>query len=118
MSSRPRPRGSAFCLNNVRQIDIGFQMYAADNKGKFAICTSLTNGGTMEYLDQGREYPHFQKLTGYIYNIRLFVCPRDTNRQPSTNYDALTDANLSYFLNADVSTNNPVTSIMLGDRTL
>jgi len=115
---RPQPRPSAFCMNNVKQIDLGFQLYAADNQGKFAICTSITNGGTMEYLEQGLEYPHFQKLTGYIYNIRVFVCPADTNRQPSASYGSLTDTNLSYFLDADVSTNNPVTSIVLGDRSL
>jgi prepilin-type N-terminal cleavage/methylation domain-containing protein/prepilin-type processing-associated H-X9-DG protein len=115
---RPQPRASAFCMNNVKQIATGFQMYAQDNNGKFAIRTSIENGGTMEYLEQGEESPHFQKLTGYIYNIRVFVCPADKTRQPSASYDTLADTNLSYFLSADVSTNHPVTSIVLGDRSL
>ena len=109
---------SAPCMSHVRQIDLAFQMYADDNNGKFAIQTSVTNHGTMEFLERNQTFPHFQKLSGYIFYFPTFVCPADTSRHAAESYANLTDTNLSYFLSADVSTNNPATSILIGDRNL
>jgi hypothetical protein len=104
------------CLFNVHEIAIGSLMYAEDNHGKFAIQTSVTNGGTMEFLDRNQTSPHYQKLSNYLQNVRFLVCPDDKTRHASDNYEHLTDTNLSYFLTADFSTNNPSKSIMAGDR--
>ena len=106
------------CSLNLRQIDLGFLLYAEDNHGKFAIRTSITNGGTMEFLERNQTFPHYQKLSPYIPYTRIFVCPTDKNRPAPDSYQNLSDTNLSYFLNADVSTNTPATSIMAGDRNL
>ena len=106
------------CLNNVKQIDLGFLLYAQGNDGRVPIQTSTTNGGTMEFLERNQTFPHYQKLSQYILYTRVFVCPSDLNRQAATDYANLSDTNLSYFLNADVSTNNPATSIVAGDRNL
>lgn len=106
------------CLNNVKQIDLGFIMYSDDNHGKFPIQTSTTNGGTMDFLEHNQTFPHFQKLSGYIRYMPVFVCPTDKKRPAANDYEHLTDTNLSYFLNADVSTNNSATSIMAGERHL
>jgi len=117
-TTRPHTGNGISCMNNVRQMDLGFIMYAGDNNGKFAIQTSITNGGTMEFLERNQTFPHYQKLAPYISYPRVLVCPVDKNRQAPDNYQNLSDTNLSYFLNADVSTNNSTTSIMAGDRNL
>lgn len=93
-------------------------MYAGDNGGKFPMQASVTNGGTLEFLSQNQTFPHFQKLSGYVRYLPTLICPHDKNRQAAANYDALTDSNLSYFLNSDLATNQPETSILLGDRNL
>ena len=72
----------------------------------------------MEYLSRNETFPHFQKLSQYILPLDIVVCPADKNRQAAENYHHLTDTNLSYFLNADVSTNRDPTSILAGDRNL
>lgn len=117
---RPHTDGSkaTACRMRLKQIDLGFQMYAEDNGGKFPIQVSITNGGTMEYLERNQTFPHYQKLAPYIQYSKVLWCPLDKNRHAATDYATLTDANLSYFLNADVSTNNPSVSIMTGDRNL
>jgi hypothetical protein len=46
----------------------------------------------------------------------MLVCPEDKKRHAAENFANLTDANLSYFLNADVSKSNA--SIVTGDRHL
>jgi prepilin-type processing-associated H-X9-DG protein len=116
MRSHPDRSPIPGCMSNVRQIDLGLIMYADDNDGKFAIQTSTNNGGTREFLDGNQTFPHYQKLSKYILSMPVLVCPADENRHVANGYEHLTDANLSYFLNADVSTNNPSRSIMIGDR--
>jgi prepilin-type processing-associated H-X9-DG protein len=48
----------------------------------------------------------------------LLACPLDKSRLATTNWEALNDLNISYFLNADISTNNPSHAIIAGDRHL
>ncbi len=106
------------CMSHLRQIDIGFIMYADENKGDLPMQISTNDDGTMEYLSCNETFPHFQKLSPYILNLNTMVCPTDKNRHAAENYRLLTDTNLSYFLNADTSTNDPSTSILAGDRNL
>lgn len=104
------------CRFNVSQIGRGFIMYVSDNNGQFPIQTSVTNGGTMEFTARNQTFPHYQKLAGYGLGPSTFICPDDKKRHMAENFPHLTDSNLSYFLNADVFTNNA--SIMTGDRHL
>jgi prepilin-type processing-associated H-X9-DG protein len=73
----------------------------------------------MDLVSSGRVFPHFQRLSGYGLKPYFFICPFEKERQAATDYDSLTDLNLSYFLNADSSlSNNPTASILVGDRCL
>ena len=116
----PDKTPSTACLSHLKQIDLGFLLYAEDNAGKFPMQVSITNGGTMEFLNRNRNqtFPHYQKLSQYIRDMDVLKCPADKNRQAAANYAELADSNLSYFLNTDVSTNNPAESILAGDRNL
>lgn len=104
------------CSFNVSQISGGFIMYAWDNNAEFPMRTSATNGGTMEFTARNQTFPHYQKLAGYGLDPSTFICPDDKKRQPAKDFLHLTDSNLSYFLNADATTNNA--SIITGDRHL
>jgi prepilin-type N-terminal cleavage/methylation domain-containing protein/prepilin-type processing-associated H-X9-DG protein len=106
------------CLNNVKQIDLAFQIYATENGGKFPIQVPVMKGGTMEFIYSGHTFPHFQKIATYLNTPKILACPVDKERRAATNFEELNDLNISYFLNADVSTNNPSHSILAGDRFL
>jgi len=69
-------------------------------------------------LSSEHVFPHFQKLKNYRLEPRWFICPFETNRQAAVSFEALNDLNISYFLNADASTNNPSRTILAGDRFL
>jgi prepilin-type N-terminal cleavage/methylation domain-containing protein len=108
-----------WCMNNQKQIDLGFIMYAVDNNGKLPMQIYATNGGTMEFVGSGNVFPHIQKLSKYFgQHTHTLVCPSDAQRHAATNSETLNDLNISYFLNADISTNNPSLSIFTGDRNL
>lgn len=111
------------CISNLRQIDLGFMMYASDYGNQYPMQVSAQNGGTMEFIYTDHVFPHFEKLQKYIHEPRLFkvlICPSDKTRFAATNSEALNDLNLSYFFNADAAytTNNPSQAILLGDRNL
>jgi type II secretory pathway pseudopilin PulG len=118
MTGGPHQGPRSACLNNLRQIDLGFLMYAGDNGGKFPMQFSITNGGTMEFLQRNQTFPHYQKLSQYVPNTGFLVCPGDKSRQAPSSYQTMDDTNLSYFLNADLSTKSPSNSILAGDRDL
>jgi prepilin-type processing-associated H-X9-DG protein len=106
------------CMSNLKQIDLGLFLFARDNQDRFPMQLSVTNGGTMEFIYSEHTFPHFQKIKDFIGNPRCLVCVFETNRQPAVSFEALNDLNISYFLNADASTNNPSHSILAGDRFL
>ena len=118
MRYSPDKTPSTACLSHLKQINLGFLLYAEDNAGKFPMQVSITNGGTMEFLNRNQTFPHYQKIFQYLRYTEVLRCPADKGRRTAATYQTLTDTNLSYFLNADVSTNNPAESILTGDRNL
>ena len=112
------PSKMSKCMNNLKQIDLGFILFANDNQWRFPMQVSVTNGGTMEFIYSEHTFPHFQKIKDYIHDPRCLICVFETNRQAAVSFEALNDLNISYFLNADASTNNPSRTILAGDRFL
>jgi len=112
------PSKMSKCVNNLKQIDLGLFLFARDNQDHFPMQLSVTNGGTMEFIYSEHTFPHFQKIKDYIRDPRSLVCVFETNRQAAISFEALNDLNISYFLNADTSTNNPSRAILAGDRFL
>jgi prepilin-type processing-associated H-X9-DG protein len=79
----------------------------------------VTEGGTREFIFSKHVFPHYQKISLYLPDLKGFVCPFETDRQPASSYAALNDLNLSFFLNADSSlSNSPVQTLLAGDRCL
>jgi prepilin-type processing-associated H-X9-DG protein len=107
------------CIDNLRQIDSGFLLFANDHHGLFPMQLSVTNDGTMGFIISGHTFPHFEKLKNYGVGPRSFICPIDVDRRPAANNEAMNDANVSYFLNFDAAlTNNLQKTILAGDRFL
>jgi len=112
------------CINQLRQIGVGFQSFAHDHNSKFPTQVSTNDGGSLEfaqnsYLITGAfyfEYRHFQPLAGFIENTRLLVCPADT-RLAATNFATLQNSNLSYFVGLNADYGQPM-SILSGDGNL
>lgn len=109
------------CLSNLRQIDLGFFMYANDFGGKYPMQVSAQNGGTMEFIYTGHVFPHFEKLGKYLGGpepFKILVCPKDNSRRVATNFEAFNDLNISYFLNADAACTSNNATFFAGERDL
>jgi prepilin-type processing-associated H-X9-DG protein len=102
--SRAKPAGqSTVCLNNLKQMQLGWQKYANDHEGKLPCnLAAPTNGvwrsapdswigdsNAQEDLDTSRiEHGVFYQ-GGYLRNLRLYQCPDDeTGRTRSYSLNA------------------------------
>jgi prepilin-type N-terminal cleavage/methylation domain-containing protein len=116
--SRAHIKGGPTCMNNLKQIDLGFLLWAGDNNGIFPWQISNTNGGTMEYAARGYAAPNFQILSDLTKWTQVFICPADKTKTAADDYTHFNNQNVSYFVNVDAVTNNPSFSILAGDRNL
>jgi prepilin-type N-terminal cleavage/methylation domain-containing protein len=105
------------CVNNLKQIDLATLMYSQDYNGQLPWQELRTNNSAVKTEFASSQ---FKILSGYYNRLpSLLVCPLDKAKTVNTNLEALTDQNISYFLNIDApvyTTNHFIFSF--GDRNL
>lgn len=105
-------------MNHLKQVGVALSMFAADHSDQFPMQTSVTNGGSMEFVGTGSPAPHFQTVSNYLdESWGALICPGDKAKARSTNQAALSDRNISYFLSMDARYGSPAV-ILAGDRNL
>lgn len=115
----------AFCENNLQQIGLAFHTFANDHNSKFPMAVSANEGGSLEYVEQGfgsggnfyTAFRSFQSLSNELVDPQILICLSDTLRAAATNYTALQNVNLSYFVDVNASFDKPG-STLAGDRNL
>jgi prepilin-type N-terminal cleavage/methylation domain-containing protein len=129
----------AECINNLRQIVIGFRTWANDNDDAFPWQVALTNGGTLAASSSsppagggigmaaavGANAPvgwgsgdwtdNYRACSNEFITPKILWCPADLKKTPGVNWKTL-DGNrhISYFLGFDASPSKPQ-SILAGD---
>jgi prepilin-type N-terminal cleavage/methylation domain-containing protein/prepilin-type processing-associated H-X9-DG protein len=106
VSAKARSRQAA-CINNLRQIGLGFTTFALDHDGKYSMDVPERLGGSSEYNDSrlitntpfSRDFHHFVVLSNEVPNVKVMTCPADRKRRPAQNYQTFTNDNLSYWAN-------------------
>jgi prepilin-type N-terminal cleavage/methylation domain-containing protein/prepilin-type processing-associated H-X9-DG protein len=101
------------CVNNLKQIGVAFVSWSVDNSNQYPMQVSVTNGGTMELIDSGVVYRHFQVMSNELSTPKILVCPYDSARPTSSTFASTipagsanstpftNDANVSYFVGVD-----------------
>jgi len=90
------------CINNLKQVGLGFRIWAADHDDKFPFQLGQEQGGTKELCERDAEgfevnaAAHLQGLAMELVTPRLLVCPADTTKVPAVDFQSLTPANVSY----------------------
>jgi prepilin-type N-terminal cleavage/methylation domain-containing protein len=101
------------CLNNLKQIGLGFRLWANDNGSQFPWQVPSADGGSMatEYWPD-----HFLVASNHIGTPKILACPADKQKVPVSDWKDLDgNLNISFFLGLDSSEGNPE-SIVSGDR--
>jgi hypothetical protein len=116
-SSRPEPSYGLTCVNNLKEISLGYYLWAGDNNGKYPMEVSVTNGGTMEFAATGDVVKTLQMMSNELSRPKILYCPLDLQRTNAVNFVSFNQKNISYFIGLDASLNRPQT-VLAGDANL
>ncbi len=104
------------CVNNLKQVGISFRIWGGDHEDKYPMSVSTNKHGTLEWVEDGNAFRHFQVMADELNTPKILVCPTD-NRQPAPNFARLDNWHLSYFVGLDAQDTEPQ-MLLTGDRNL
>ena len=89
------------CINNLKQIGLGFLTWSGDHGDKNPFDVSTNAGGVMELVtpkDGMRQngYLIFQCVSNELTVPLIVVCPQDKTKQPAKDWASLSASNVSY----------------------
>lgn len=120
LSAAKQRARSVQCLNNLRQIELAWHIYADDNKGVLAINSSGRDAGKTTdtaswvagYLNTGPapdnanttllvgpEYQRFGSIGGYTKSADIYHCPSDMSRDPKTGLSRVRSISMNSWVN-------------------
>ena len=96
------------CLNNLRQIGLGLQLWADNNEGKYPWKVDQDRGGGKPD-DSGNARVNFQLslASNEIASPKILLCPADVRKTPATNFATLAATNISYALCLEADEKRP-----------
>jgi prepilin-type processing-associated H-X9-DG protein len=103
------------CTNNLKQIGLGYRIWAGDYNDKYPMETSVTNGGTMGLADGRNAWINYFVMSKVLSTPKILQCPSDSNGFAATNFSAgFNNRNVSYFVGLDAGGNDPQ-ALLSGD---
>ncbi len=111
----------ASCINNIKQIGLGFRIWSNDNDSRFPWGVLVTDGGAAPPNTGGQTTLLWQYLcaSNELNSPKILVCPSDTVKTRATTWlqfqNQTGDANLSYFICTNSDETMPQT-ILTGDN--
>jgi len=103
------------CVNNLKQVYLGFRIWSGDNDDLFPMQVPLNKGGAMEEAQRGNVAPIFQVASNELSTPRVLWCPYDRSKTAATNFTSdFGNDKISYFVGVDAATNYPQ-SLLTGD---
>jgi hypothetical protein len=104
------------CVSNLKQIGIGFRMWANDHDEQLPMAVPRSKGGSGGVPDK-EVFQHFLVASNEFNSPKILACPSDQDRKRTSTWTNFSNANLSYFVGLDAMEKAP-TSILAGDRNL
>jgi prepilin-type N-terminal cleavage/methylation domain-containing protein len=122
--SKAKQRGQLInCVSNLKQVSLGWIMWAGDHRDKWPWELEETQGGTRFLPNAWR---HFAVAGSEMRNPKILKCPADIGRSQAKFWDSQMDGlahvgmrnnAVSYFVGLDALVSNP-TTLLVGDRHL
>ena len=115
------------CINNLKQIGLGYRIYSGDNNEKFPWQVGAPDGTSPTAGAWDRD--HFRICSNEFSTPKILVCPSDSDKSRATKWGANTgdggsgelgeggDKHISYFYGRDAEEEKPQT-ILTGDRNI
>ncbi|HTL58361.1 MAG TPA: type II secretion system protein [Candidatus Limnocylindrales bacterium] len=101
------------CVNNQKQISLGFRLWAGDQADKYPWNVDYAKGGSKDSPDWT---DNFRVCSNELRTTAIFVCPHDLTKRAATNWTTMRgDLNVSYFIGQS-TTDARTQDILCGDR--
>jgi len=104
-------------VSNLKQLGLGFRIWASDHQEQFPLAVSITNGGTLESAESDEVFRHFLVVSNEIGTPKILACPDDKERRRARSFTNFSNANVSYLLGLDAKEELPH-RILAGDRNI
>ncbi len=112
----PRAKSSRIgCVNNLKQIGLGFRIFATDNNDRFPAQYFTNWSGVLS--EPNALAALYGSMSNELSTPKILHCPQDLERSAATNWTSLQRLNLSYFMGLDAKETQPQT-LLAGDRNL
>src|SRR6266487_5091655 len=124
------------CVNNEKQIGLGFRIFSTDNGGSFPWSIDTNNGGSSVtlWLNDNHTYRHYLAISNELSTPKILFCPSDSGAIAAvgglfskveaasfgsmfTNVNNQYNKSVSYFIGTDATEEQPQT-ILSGDRNI
>ena len=114
------------CVNNLKQVGLSFRLWEGDNGDKYPMAVPSAQGGVSDLVcNQAHTtatlaanlYQVFQCMSNQLSTAKVIYCPSDglaNHVQTTTNFSAIGNLNVSYFVNGDATEGDPQ-MVMSGD---
>ncbi len=87
------------CANNLKQIGVGFRLWANDQEGKFPWKVEQSLGGRKPNgTDNAKVNAQFAMASNELSSTRILLCPNDVRKVAATNWATMVLTNISYAL--------------------
>jgi prepilin-type N-terminal cleavage/methylation domain-containing protein len=99
------------CVNNLKEIDLSYRVWAGDHNDKFPMQVSIgdTNGsGTMEWANGTNAWINYAVMADVLSTPKILICPQDKKSILATNFgNSFNNSNVSYFVGLDADEDHP-----------
>lgn len=104
------------CGYGLRQVGLGFRVWAADHGDRFPMLVSTNQGGSREDVQAGDVVSTYRTMSNELANPRILFCLADGTRSWTTNFqEGFSSQNISYFVAFDAAETN-ANQFLAGDR--
>lgn len=104
------------CVCHLKQIGLAFRIYANDNADLYPMSVEAKDPSFRDDALAGDGFRIFQAMSNELSVPKTLSCPADS-RRAATNWAALTNTNISYFVGLDAHDTKP-NMVLAGDRNL
>jgi prepilin-type N-terminal cleavage/methylation domain-containing protein/prepilin-type processing-associated H-X9-DG protein len=105
------------CTSNLKIIGLSFKTWSLDHNDLFPSQALTNKAGELEPHAAANAYVHFLVMSNELSTPKVLVCPADFKRTRVTDFSALGNTNVSYFVGLDAQDSTPQ-MFLSGDRNL
>jgi len=102
------------CVSNLKQVGLSLRMFSNDHDARYPWAVLTSDGGSADPTKQDTYY-HMLRITNELSTPKVLVCPSDSAKLVTSDFTALNNANISYFVAYEGEENKPQ-SMLAGDR--